>query len=211
MGEWQLFEPGAVPVHTTAAWYAGRERAPHIDQAEHRGRLDIAAEFVRQVVCEHGVRSLVDLGAGDGGLLSLVQQRMPEMRGSAWGYDLQQSNVDGSAQRGVRVVYGDVVDPASEDRVTWGDIAVATEMLEHLVDPHAFVRRIRQHATWLIASSPHTERPGAAYEFHTWCWDLSGYAALVGQGGFVVQRQETWGPFQVILARSALAPHFVAE
>lgn len=205
MGEWCLFEPGSVPVHTTPEWYAGRERAPHVDQAEHRGRLDIATEFVRQVVREHGVRSLVDLGAGDGGLLSLVADRIPEMRGSAWGYDLQQSNVNGAAERGMRVLYGDVVDPGNGGRapIAWGDIAVATEMLEHLVDPHTFVRRVGQHAEWLIASSPHNERPGAAYEFHTWAWDCDGYRALVEQGGFEVQRQETWGPFQVVLAHRA--------
>ncbi|HEX3778589.1 MAG TPA: class I SAM-dependent methyltransferase [Pseudonocardiaceae bacterium] len=205
MGEWQLFEPGTVPAHTTPEWYASRERAPHVDQAEHRGRLDIAAGFVGEVVREFGVVSLADLGAGDGGLLSLVVERMPEMRGAVWGYDLQQSNVDGARERGMNVFYGDVVDPDNGGRAptTWGDIAVATEMLEHLVDPHAFVRRIRRHATWLIASSPHSERPGAAYEFHTWAWDLDGYRALVEQGGFAVQRQETWGPFQVILAHRA--------
>jgi hypothetical protein len=164
--------------------------------------LDIAAEFVCGIVRDFGVVPVVDLGAGDGGLLSLVVERCPEMRGAAWGYDLQESNVTGADERGVHVFYGDVVDPANGGRsaISWGEVAVATEMLEHLVDPHGFVRRVGRHATWLVASSPCTERPGSAYEFHTWCWDLDGYRALVEQGGFRVLRQETTGMFQVVLA-----------
>ncbi len=84
--------------------------------------------------------------------------------------------------------------------IEWGEIAVATEMLEHLVDPHDFVRRIAGHARALVCSSPWQERPGNAYEFHTWAWDFDGYRALIEQGGFHVVRHEAVGPFQVIAA-----------
>jgi hypothetical protein len=50
----------------------------------------------------------------------------------------------------------------------------------------------------LVASSPHTERPGAAYGFHTYAWDLDGYRALLEQAGFEVVRQEPVGMFQVV-------------
>jgi hypothetical protein len=86
------------------------------------------------------------------------------------------------------------------DDIEWGRIAVCTEMLEHLVDPHAFVRRIADHADVLVCSSPSVERPGSAYEFHTWCWDFDGYRSLVERAGFVVRRQRQVGPFQVVLA-----------
>jgi 2-polyprenyl-3-methyl-5-hydroxy-6-metoxy-1,4-benzoquinol methylase len=190
---WRLFKEGTIPPWTTAEWYAGRDRAPHVDEAVHRDRLDVAARMVRHAARELGLSSVVDLGCGDGGLLWLLDQVRPPL--DAWGYDLQPSNVGPAvAERKVDVRYGDVV----RGDVEWGEIAVATEMLEHLVDPHAFVRRIAENSRVLVASSPHTERPGNAYEFHTWAFDLAGYHELLEHGGFEVVAHETTGMFQVI-------------
>ncbi|ANZ35221.1 hypothetical protein BBK82_03185 [Lentzea guizhouensis] len=193
MTAWRLFEEGTIPAWTTAEWYAGRDRAPHVDEAVHRDRLDIAARMVRHAARELGLSTVADLGCGDGGLLWLLDQVRPPL--DAWGYDLQQSNVGPAvAERGVDVRYGDVV----HGEVEWAEIAVATEMLEHLVDPHALVRRIAEHSRVLVASSPHTERPGNAYEFHTWAFDLEGYHDLLEQSGFEVVAHETTDMFQVI-------------
>lgn len=189
--EWRLFDEGTVPEYTRPEWYATREHAPHLDEPLHRGRLLQTATFVAQAAFQHRLSTVVDIGAGDGGLLSLLGPSL-----TAWGYDLMPANLDAAKERGVDVRYGDVVDGDIE----WGQIAVCTEMLEHLVDPHAFVRRIGRHAQALVCSSPWQERPGSAYEFHTWAWDLDGYRALVEQGGFRVTRQRCVGPFQVVLA-----------
>lgn len=189
--EWRLFDEGTVPEYTKPEWYAGREHAPHLEQPGHRERLMLTAQFVALGAFGRKVDTVVDLGSGDGGLLSLLG---PALTG--WGYDLMPENLDAAKVRGVDVRYGDVV----AGDIEWGQIAVCTEMLEHLVDPHAFVRRIAQHAEVLVCSSPWMERPGAAYEFHTWCFDLDGYRALVEQAGFKVQRQQRVHSFQVILA-----------
>jgi hypothetical protein len=191
MSEWRLFEDGTVPECTTADWYAGRERAPHLEEESHRPRLLRSSSLAAQLAMNHNLRTLVDLGAGDGGLLSLLG---PAMRG--WGYDLAPANVEAAKGRGVDVRQGDVV----EGPVEWGQIAVATEMLEHLVDPHAFVRTIAANVKALVCSSPWNERPGAAYEFHTWAWDFDGYRALVEQAGLEVVNHDAVGPFQVIAA-----------
>lgn len=189
--EWRLFPEGTVPEYTEPEWYATREHAPHLEQAGHRERLMVSAGLVAEAAHGRNLSTVVDLGAGDGGLLSLLGPRL-----RAWGYDLMPENLDAAKGRGVDVRLGDVV--AGE--IEWGQIAVCTEMLEHLVDPHAFVRRIAEHAEVLVCSSPALERPGSAYEFHTWCWDFDGYRALVEQAGFAVRRQRQVGPFQVILA-----------
>jgi 2-polyprenyl-3-methyl-5-hydroxy-6-metoxy-1,4-benzoquinol methylase len=178
-----------------------------LEQELHRPRLMEAAAQVADVAAVHFAKTLVDLGAGDGGLLQLLQRDVPML--DAWGYDLQPTNIAGAAQRGVTVYLGDVVDGVeylgkSEDGtmqklpLQWGEIAVATECLEHLLEPARFVRIIAEHCRVLVASSPHTERPGAAYGFHTFAWDLDGYRALLEQGGFEVVRHETVGMFQVI-------------
>jgi len=189
--EWQLFEAGTVPEYTRPDWYAGRDHAPHLEQQGHRERLMATASLVAKTAFSRGLSTLVDLGAGDGGLLSLLGPAI-----TAWGYDLQPTNLQVAKQRGVDVRYGDVVDGDIE----WGEIAVCTEMLEHLVDPHAFVRHIARNARVLVCSSPWQERPGSAYEFHTFAWDTDGYRALVEQAGLTVIRQQYCGPFQIIAA-----------
>lgn len=178
-----------MPEYTTAAWYATRANAPHLEEEIHRPRIIRSASLVARVAHSHNLRTVVDLGAGDGGLLSLLG---PALRG--WGYDLSPAAVNAAAARGVDVRLGDAVGGPVE----WADIAVATEMLEHLVDPHAFVRSVESRA--LVCSSPWQERAGHAYEFHAWAWDFDGYRTLVEQGGFEVLNHEAVGPFQLILA-----------
>lgn len=189
--EWRLFPEGTIPEYTTAAWYEGREHAPHIDQPIHRDRLHASATFVAQAAFQSRLHTVVDLGCGDGGLLTLLGPRL-----KGWGYDLSPENVKAGALRGVDVRYGD----ALGEGVEWGQIAVATEMLEHLVDPHGYVAEIFKHADALVCSSPWDERPGNAYEFHTWAWDIAGYRALVEGAGWKVLRQRRVHRFQVILA-----------
>lgn len=137
--------------------------------------------------------SVVDLGCGDGGLLSLLPKELP-----AWGYDLSPEAV--SAARSKRGVDAHLLDVLSSP-VTWGQLAVATEMLEHLVDPHAWVRKIGRHCTKLVASSPAYETDRNHYEFHTWAWDKAGYAALMEQAGYTVAWHEIVGAAQILTAK----------
>lgn len=191
MSEWRLFEEGTVPECTTAEWYQGRERAPHLEQQLHRPRLLKSASLIAQAAAAFRYRTVVDLGAGDGGLLSLLG---PALKG--WGYDLAPANVEAARSRGVDVRLADVL----TDTIQWGDVAVATEMLEHLIDPHAFVKTIFGNAEALVASSPWTETPDSHYEFHTWCWDESGYRELMEQAGWRVAGHGRVSMFQVLLA-----------
>jgi hypothetical protein len=198
MTEWRLFPEGEIPYCTTQEFYEGRARAPHLEEGAHRDRLLLAADMVRDAVDRFGVRSVVDLGCGDGGLLSLLQETSFERDVPMWGYDLQRTNVNPAVlERNVDVRYGDVV--AGE--VEWGELAVATEMLEHLLDPHEFVRRVGARSRVIVASSPFTETDQSHYEFHTWAFDMAGYRALIEQAGYHVERHETTSMFQVILGR----------
>lgn len=189
--EWRLFPEGTIPECATPEWYAERDRAPHVDQGAHRPRLVLAASMIGSV-WQDGF-TLSDMGAGDGGLLQLVE-RIPT--DDKWGYDLQPSNIAGAVERGVNVMLGDVL---SGD-VEWGDVVVVTEMLEHLVDPHGFVASIPDDVSFVVASSPVNETDRNHYEFHLWAWDAWGYAALFTDAGWTVVDHRSVGPYQVLLA-----------
>lgn len=191
MTEWKLFDGDTAHV-STAEFHAGRARAAHLEDPLHRPRLELAAELVREAV-RLGAGSLSDLGCGDGGLLSLIQEEVP-----AHGYDFCPANTEGWVERGVKAEFLDVFG-ADRDRVVFGDITVVTEVLEHLADPHGAVRWIGEHSRFIVASSPWTETPESHDECHAWAFDLVGYLNLIRQGGYTVLQHKTVGPFQVVL------------
>ena len=197
MAEWKLFD-GDVPYVSTAEFHRDRERAPHLEQPLHRPRLLRAAGFVLAAASlvrrTEEFATVSDLGCGDGGLLSLIQDDVS----SAWGYDFAPANAAGWFERGV---HGEALDVfgADQDKVLFGNIAVTTEVLEHVAWPHEAVRWIGENSRFLVASSPWEETPDAHDECHAWAFDVAGYRALLEQGGFQVMRHEKVGMFQVVL------------
>src|SRR6266566_9232760 len=160
MAEWKLFSD--IPEYATPEWYASRERATHLEQPGHRERLVLAADMVKNAVgILDGIHTVVDLGAGDGGLLSLIQHLPIE----CWGYDLMPSNIEGAREREVDVRLFDVI--GNLDRWIWdANLVVMTEFLEHLVYPHEVLRVVAQHSKAVVASSPYLESMDQHYEYH---------------------------------------------
>ena len=187
--EWKFFDTESE--FTTAEWYKDREAAHHLEEGGHNGRLLVAREFVNQAITL-GAKSVVDLGCGDGGLLQLIK----DVEIKSWGYDLQPKNVEHAVNvRGVDARYTNF----NSDEIEYGDIAIMTEVLEHMLDPHKVVRELP--SKFLIASSPYTETDIYHYEFHIWAWDSEGYDALITQGGYkIVQKLFVDGWSQVVLA-----------
>lgn len=190
MTEYRLHDPGSVPECTTPQWYAGRDHAPHLEQPTHRARILVAAGYVVEVAQMLGVSTAVDLGAGDGGLLSLLG---PGITG--WGYDLQPTNIAAARGRGVDVSLVDVTGP-----IRWGDVVIATELLEHLRDPHGLLARAVLHGRALVCSAPCGETPEVHYEHHVWAWDQEGFAEMVTGAGWRIIRHGTIGATQIALA-----------
>jgi 2-polyprenyl-3-methyl-5-hydroxy-6-metoxy-1,4-benzoquinol methylase len=194
VSEWRLYDPDNPPDYFTAKWHEGRTHAPHLDQPIHRDRMHLAAKLAGEAVAM-GARHLVDLGCGDGGMLTLLA----EYCRPCWGYDLMPANVHVARwERGVAAYLTDFVD----DPVEWADIAVCTEVLEHLRHPHIMVRRIAQNCRWIVASSPADEDDVQHDAVHAWAFDQDGYRELMEQAGIRVVRHElaTGGrTFQVIL------------
>lgn len=190
MTEWRLFD-GETAYVSTADFHAGRGRAPHLEQAGHRDRLIVAARMVARLNPD----TVVDLGCGDGGLLSLLGQFDIQ----CWGYDFCPANADGWAERGVKAELRDVF--STRDVPHWGECVMLTEVLEHLTDPHGTLEWISRHCRYVVASSPRFENAGDHAEEHAWAWDEMGYAALFAPHFEIIERQDVYWS-QVLAARS---------
>jgi Methyltransferase domain len=189
---WKLFD-GDIPYVSTAEFHAGRDRAPHLEQPGHRERLLLAASMLQDIASP--ALTFSDLGCGDGGLLSLVQDAF----GDAWGYDFCPANAAGWTERGVTATSLDVFG-ADRDRVRLGDVTAMTEVLEHVADPPAVLAWVRGTSRWLACSSPQNEDDCQHAPEHAWAWDMPGYADLITAAGWVILRHEQAGPYQLILA-----------
>lgn len=192
--QWKLFD-GDVADVSTFAFHEHRERARHLEQDLHRGRLHCAAALV-SVAATLGASTVSDLGCGDGGLLSLLAAN-PRIT-SAWGYDFAPANAEGWDERGVTAELLDVFG-ADAGKVTFGDVTVVTEVLEHLTDPHAAVKWIGEHSRFVVASSPWDEYPGRQDPCHAWAFDRDGYRQLIEAGGYRVIQHRDVDRFQLIL------------
>lgn len=189
MAEYRFFDEGTMPYVSTLDFHKYRVRASHLEDPAHRGRLARVAHIIRSL---HAT-SVVDLGCGDGGLLSMLSGI------DAWGYDFQPSNVAGWLERGVEAEQKDVLYPGADIR--WGEVAVMTEVLEHIADPHGVVEWAAKHSKFIVASSPHSETPQHHAEEHAWGWDMPGYVAMFAPHWEVISH-ETLAWCQILLGRS---------
>lgn len=208
MAEYKLFLDGLDPYVSTFEFHEHRERAPHLEQFNHRPRLEFARDLVVDAankLCNDGWKTVTvsDLGCGDGGLLQLIRQ---EWRVRSWGYDFQPSNIEGWRQRGVEATALDVFngdDHPVHAAVELGDVVVMTEVLEHLRDPHTVVKwladvgRGNGRPSYLVCSSPWTENQESHDECHAWAWDQQGYREMLTNAGWTVIATKVTGMFQV--------------
>jgi len=185
VSEWQLFEPGTVPFFTTPEFFAAHPWVPPEQQGGHAERTAMVADLIHDIVlAEPFGLSLVDLGCGDGSLLSQIGH-LPI---STWGYDAGIENVKKARAADLDVYHADLL----SDPQRYADISVASEVVEHLVDPHGFLRDLP--GRYLVISSPSAETDEWHYLHHAWAWDLDGYVELVrGAGWHILDQVECDG------------------
>lgn len=195
MTEHKLFDPADPPEWLDPEWWRDRPHCDHLGSptGAHRARLEAAAELAVKAagpMPELGgiVTQIVDLGAGDGALLELVGRRP-----HAWGYDIIREDVRYARDvRGVEVHLRNVRRALEDGGLSLGApeyqncVAVLTEVLEHMADPHGFLRLLaaRPEVRYVVASSPHSETPEQHEWNHAWAWDCRGYLAMFRAAGF---------------------------
>lgn len=175
MAEWKLAdEPPERREDLIARGWMGLESQPGFAQR---------AQMVVDVVLHAGpVKSITDLGCGDGSLLARLALALLPAHIPMWGYDLGAGDLAHGRVHGLDVRFADIL----ADELEYGELVIASEVVEHLADPEGFLRRLPGRL--LIVSSPSTETGDWHNPIHAWAWDLDGYAALVRRAGWTV----TW-------------------
>ena len=167
-----------------AEFYQDLDLADHINQEGHRPRLMQVLDFITQLVQEDSTLTLCDFGCGNGGLIREIQNKLPN---SVWGYDLLPANVKDAHSKGNthNVKYQDFI--TDENGLEYPDVAICTEILEHLVDPDDFLKRLLDNnVQCVVASSPDYETPNYHAPFHLWVFNGDSYKEMFEQVGWKV-------------------------
>lgn len=181
MTEWQHFKEGTIPFYVTPEFFADLEWIPGDVQEGYQERMAMTARVIQEYVSVLDVKSISELGCGDGTLLSMIDELPIKM----WGYDGCSASVSRALANELDVRFQDVT--AQED-VEYGNMVVGSEMIEHLLDPHGFVRSLP--VTKAVFTTPSRETDEWHYEHHAWSWDLVGFKKLFEDEGWTVVHQE---------------------
>jgi hypothetical protein len=194
--EHRLFDPADPPEWLDPEWWRDREHCDHLGSptGAHVARLRAAAAFATRATLMTDYTAapyIVDLGAGDGALLSLLPVPLRE---KSFGYDIIRADVMYATDvRGAKVWARNVAKALNDDGsvLHLGPVVVLTEVLEHMADPHAFLAKLhaRPEVRYVVASSPFQETPEKHEWNHAWCWDTEGYRAMFDAAGF---RRVSW-------------------
>ena len=183
-----------------AEWYMDRELADHINQPGHRPRLMQVQDFLLEILSheQNTNMTICDFGCGNAGLIREIQSKVPN---EIWGYDLQPSNIEDAHVKGntSNVFYKDFI---TETDIKYPDIAICTEVLEHLVDPDTFIKKLLDNGVkFIIASSPDYETPSYHAPFHLWVFNGDTYKDMfVDSGWNVILHHKDY--FQYIVAKN---------
>lgn len=126
----------------------------------------------------HCGRSIIDVGCGEGNFLSTLSQTWFKR-----GVEPSESGVELSIQKNLTVALG-TLDSAAEQYDA--DLISALDVIEHVVDPHQFIKSIKRHlkpnGLVLLLTGDSSSYPakvaGARWSYLRWCGHISIFSAL---------------------------------
>lgn len=188
--EHRLFDPADPPEWLDPEWWRDRPHCDHLgaETGAHTARLHAAAQLAARTAerldSSSSTVQVCDLGAGDGALLSLLPD---PLRDVSYGYDIIRADQQHAVRvRGVNVDLINVQRGMAHGNLPLSPVVVLTEVLEHMADPHAFLKLLhaRPEVRYVVASSPWKETPEQHEWNHAWCWDTIGYERMFKAAGF---------------------------
>jgi SAM-dependent methyltransferase len=182
-------------------WQSSWPAAHHIDENKHCLRLLVVkslVEFSYKFLC---VRSVTDIGCGDGGLLDHLR-RLDLRDLELCGYDYSRPCIEYAvSERKLAGVVSHLNFEKNMSMIKNSDCYVCSEVLEHLEFPRDFLKTIRDTKIFkvFVASSPVLEKRGGHYIHHYWAWDDAGYRGMFEDIGYRVLKSIIVDGFQVLL------------
>jgi hypothetical protein len=173
-----------IPHSHDSEFYQDLDLADHINQEGHRPRLMQVLEYITSLASEDPNLNICDFGCGNGGLIREIEAKLPN---KIWGYDLLPANVKDAHSKGNQknIFYKDFI--TDTEGIKYPDIAICTEILEHLVDPDEFLKRLLDNnVQCIVASSPDYETPNYHAPFHLWVFNGDSYKEMFEQVGWNV-------------------------
>jgi predicted TPR repeat methyltransferase len=189
--EWKLFDEDNPP-EVLDPWFLSRQ--PWMDLENQPGfgqRAALVTGMVRNAVGSPGpygpILTVTDLGCGDGSMM----WRLRDLPVTMLGYELGAGDFVYAQSRGLDVRRANILDGVELNGrpMMYGDLVVASEVVEHIADPVQFLRSIPGGN--LIVSSPSLETGEWHNGIHVWAWDEEGYADMVRRAGWDVFHQES--------------------
>lgn len=160
--------------YSSKEFHVDREAADHLHEEGHGARIRTVAGLVNALLQEIGTeKPLIDYGCGNGGLLSLLEGD------DLLGLDFCRANVKQAHKLGRPVMFVDFTLLPYKS-----EVAVLSEVLEHMVDPHGFLKRL--DTKYLVASVPNGETPEQHYPYHLWGWDMEGFQKVLEDAGYEI-------------------------
>lgn len=157
----------------------------HIDNEVHNLRMEVAESLLRFFLKFNEIKRIIDVGSGDGGFLQSITAN--DSIREYEGYELCRKNYEVSLGRlsdraNVKVNYIDFTTIKLQS-----DLAIITEVLEHLIDPRKLLSEL--DTKYVLASSPLDETPekriGRGVEMvHLWGWDEEGFKKVFTDTGY---------------------------
>jgi 2-polyprenyl-3-methyl-5-hydroxy-6-metoxy-1,4-benzoquinol methylase len=141
-------------------------------------------DFLLQILEENPDLTICDFGCGNAGLIREIESKVSN---KIWGYDLCPANVEDAHEKGNKnnVFYKDFV---IESDIEYPEVAICTEVLEHLVDPDGFLVHLKEKGVRaIIASSPNYETPTYHAPGHLWVFNGETYKEMFENSGWNVK------------------------
>jgi 2-polyprenyl-3-methyl-5-hydroxy-6-metoxy-1,4-benzoquinol methylase len=173
-----------IPHSHDSEFYQDLELADHINQEGHRPRLLQVLDYIVSLSSEDSNLTICDFGCGNGGLIREIESKLPN---KIWGYDLLPANVKDAHSKGNKnnIFYKDFI--TDKTNIKYPDIAICTEILEHLVNPDEFLTKLlNNNVQCVVASSPDYETPNYHAPFHLWVFNGDSYKEMFEQVGWKV-------------------------
>ena len=177
------------------AFYDTRAHAPHIDQPNSSLRLHIAEGIISKLIRFQNIKSIIELGCGDAGLLSRLASSFPNC--TFTGYDLMTTNIEYAPirTRGLKNIKITLQD-FTKINIPFYDLCIMTEVLEHLIDPDLIIAKIK--SKHLFCSSPIGEKTPHHDSTHLWGWDKEDFQRLFTASNWRISYYLIGAPIQYI-------------